>query len=156
MSTLTSSAASSWNSGQVQDFSTSPSLVIENDQRSSRVRGVGPADSTGKSSVRYCPGGTRPSTPADDGRRRRKPRDIGLVTAPCYGATPSSRRETSRLDKPGKVADCPHMGVMSGSDAHRLRNISARRKLSGRVARILASSRRVTAIMVHLMGAQML
>src|SRR5216683_167849 len=32
------------------------------DHASSAVRGVGPADKTGKSLVRYCPGGTRPAS----------------------------------------------------------------------------------------------
>ena len=35
---------------------------MENDQRSSGVRGVGPAESTGKSVVRYWPGGIRDAT----------------------------------------------------------------------------------------------
>src|SRR5690242_13043088 len=40
------------------------------------VCGVGPADSTGKSRVSYCPGGSRAAAPAS-GRRPRKPREIG-------------------------------------------------------------------------------
>jgi hypothetical protein len=39
-------------------MSVSPARRIENDQLSSGVCGVGPADSTGKSVVTYWPGGT--------------------------------------------------------------------------------------------------
>jgi hypothetical protein len=45
-------------------------------QRSSGIRGVGPAESTGKSRVRYCPGG-RPGT--DSRRRPPKPRDQRML-----------------------------------------------------------------------------
>src|SRR6266851_8434811 len=75
MSTVYVSVASFLNASQLQltgDF-TSPSMV--NDHWSSGVWGVGPAESTGKSVTRYCPGGRRSSTSA--GRRRpRNPRDI--------------------------------------------------------------------------------
>jgi hypothetical protein len=47
--------------------STAPS--ISSDHSSSGVRGVGPADSTGKSGVRYCPGGIREAS-ASAVRRR--------------------------------------------------------------------------------------
>jgi hypothetical protein len=53
MSTVTVSAGSAWNSAQVQDFSVSPPRRIANVQSGSGVCGVGPADSTGKSRVRY-------------------------------------------------------------------------------------------------------
>jgi hypothetical protein len=47
--------------------STAPSIA--RDHSSSGVRGVGPADSTGKSRVRYCPGGIREASAS--GLRRR-------------------------------------------------------------------------------------
>src|SRR5215475_4822850 len=46
---------------------------ITNSQRSSDTRGVGPADKTGKSVVRYCPGGSFTSAAL---RRPEKPREI--------------------------------------------------------------------------------
>ena len=56
---------------------TSPSTLKL--QRSSGVRGVGPAESTGKSRVTYWPGGTRSAAP---GSRRlpRKPREMKRST----------------------------------------------------------------------------
>src|SRR6266511_3340582 len=44
-------------------------------QRSSGVRGVGPAESTGKSRVRYWPGGTRFAT-SDSRRLPTNPREM--------------------------------------------------------------------------------
>ena len=52
---------------------TSPS--IENVQASRCTRGVGPAERTGKSRVRYCPGGSREGSTS--ARRPMKPREIG-------------------------------------------------------------------------------
>src|SRR3954468_168500 len=46
---------------------------ITNSQRSSDTCGVGPADKTGKSVVRYCPGGSFTSAAL---RRPEKPREI--------------------------------------------------------------------------------
>jgi hypothetical protein len=51
MSAVMVSAGSARNSGQVQDFFVWPPWVTENVQSSDGVRGVGPADRTGKSSV---------------------------------------------------------------------------------------------------------
>src|SRR6478672_7478827 len=47
-------------------------------QSSSRVRGVGPADSTGKSSTTYWPGGTREGSTLRRGRPL-KPREMGGI-----------------------------------------------------------------------------
>jgi hypothetical protein len=77
MSAVTFSCGSACISSQVQDFSVSPPCLIENVQFSVGVRGVGPADSTGKSWVTYWPGGTRLSSPAGVWWRRWKPRDNG-------------------------------------------------------------------------------
>src|SRR5258705_10316908 len=44
------------------------------------MRGVGPAERTGKSRVSYCPGGSRPAVSADC-RLPRKPREIGAIVA---------------------------------------------------------------------------
>src|SRR5215470_8004235 len=53
---------------------------ITNSQRSSGTCGVGPADKTGKSAVRYCPGGSFTSAAL---RRPEKPREIiAIYTSP--------------------------------------------------------------------------
>src|SRR5215467_11159125 len=53
---------------------------ITNSQRSSDTCGVGPADKTGKSVVRYCPGGSFTSAAL---RRPEKPREIiPIYTSP--------------------------------------------------------------------------
>src|SRR5687768_10374331 len=54
-------------------LSTSPSIVKSHSSRG--VRGVGPAERTGKPSTRYWPGGTRTS-PSACLRRPRKPREM--------------------------------------------------------------------------------
>src|ERR1700730_16310242 len=78
MSVVSVSVGRARNSAQVQLFVSRPP-VMENDQLSRAVCGVGPADRTGKSLVTYCPGGTRPAGASS--RLRRKPREIGLTTA---------------------------------------------------------------------------
>jgi hypothetical protein len=50
-------------------------------QRSRAVCGVGPTDKTGKSLVRYWPGGTRPAVSAGPGCLRWNPRETGLIPA---------------------------------------------------------------------------
>src|SRR6202021_529323 len=77
MSTVTVSVGSAWNSCHVHETGDWPPSM-ENVQSVSRVCGVGPADSTGKSEVTYCPGGTRPAGSASWWRRW-KPREIGLI-----------------------------------------------------------------------------
>src|SRR5205823_2472327 len=92
MSLVSVSVGRARNFSQVQ-LTVSRPPAIENDQRDSGVRGVGPADRTGKSLVTYCPGGTRSAGAAS--RLRRKPREIGL-TAAGYSSKipngPGSRR----------------------------------------------------------------
>src|SRR5438128_1165216 len=82
------------NSSQVQFFSLSTSPVIENVQSVSGVRGVGPAERTGKSLTRYWPGGRRPACPWSLGRPR-KAREM-KVTLEAYAQNaadvPSRRR----------------------------------------------------------------
>src|SRR5262249_345880 len=73
MSFVTLSRGSCWNSSHVQVTGSAPP-VIENVHSSSGVCGVGPAESTGKSSVRYWPGGTRSGGPS--WRRPRNPREM--------------------------------------------------------------------------------
>src|SRR5918995_6338198 len=74
MSTVTSSLGSARNSSHVHRRGSSTSPTIEKSQRSSGVRGVGPADRTGKSLVTYWPGGTR--LVGASVRRPLKPREV--------------------------------------------------------------------------------
>src|SRR5215217_1493017 len=83
MSTVTSSLGSARNSSHVQRRGSSTSPTIEKSQRSSGVWGVGPAERTGKSLVRYCPGGTR--SPGPSSRRPLKPREMIGGIAPPVG-----------------------------------------------------------------------
>src|SRR5262245_26786164 len=66
-------------SGQLHMWRWPDSVVTPSCQVSRLTRGVGPADSTGKSSVRYCPGGSVTS------RRPRpaKPRVMIAMSAPA-------------------------------------------------------------------------
>src|ERR1700675_3227371 len=65
-------SARNWSQVQCPGVPTRPSMVRLH--WSSLVRGVGPADSTGKSLTRYCPGGTRLARSASR-RFPKKPRD---------------------------------------------------------------------------------
>src|SRR5215203_4401326 len=62
MSFVISSEESARNSSQVHRFGSSTSPTIVKSHSSSGVRGVGPAESTGKPSSRYWPRGSRPSS----------------------------------------------------------------------------------------------
>ncbi len=80
MSTVTVSAGSARNSSHDHERTASVSPSIVNVHSASGVWGVGPADSTGKSLVTYCPGGTREGS-ALSRRRPRNPREIGLIAS---------------------------------------------------------------------------
>src|ERR687886_2872355 len=58
MSLVISSEGSCLNSSHVHFLGSSISPTMEKSHSSSGVRGVGPAESTGKPSTRYCPGGS--------------------------------------------------------------------------------------------------
>src|ERR671911_2440938 len=64
MSTATFVRGSAWNSSQDHFASSDPPCWSAKLQSSSRVRGVGPADSTGKSAVTCWPGGAPPPAAA--------------------------------------------------------------------------------------------
>src|ERR1700730_4228069 len=81
MSTVPASVGSARNSSQLQRWGLSTSPVMEKSHCSRRVWGVGPAESTGKSSVTYWPGGTREGS-ATGRRRPVKPRLIGDIGDP--------------------------------------------------------------------------
>src|SRR4029077_19159763 len=68
MSRVTVSLGNARSSSHVQCFSSSTSPSTENDHCASAVGGVGPAESTGKSRTRYCPGGKRASRDSSRGR----------------------------------------------------------------------------------------
>src|SRR5262245_35957121 len=80
MSTVICSSGSARSSSHVQRRGSSISPTIEKSHRSSGVCGVGPAESTGKSEVTYCPGGTRAES-ASSRRRPRNPRETNDITA---------------------------------------------------------------------------
>src|SRR5436305_1163968 len=78
MSTVIVSAGSEVNSVQDQETGWPTAPPIAKLHSSVDVRGVGPADSTGKSLTTYCPGGTRDGSTS--GRRRPwNPREIGTI-----------------------------------------------------------------------------
>src|SRR5215207_2013795 len=58
MSTVTDSAGKAISSDQLHRWLSPSSVVTVNSQASSGMRGVGPAERTGKSLVRYWPGGS--------------------------------------------------------------------------------------------------
>src|SRR5689334_4687482 len=78
MSTVTVSEGSAWNCSQVHETGSSIAPRSANSHRSSAVCGVGPAESTGKSSVTYWPGGTRPAS-ASSRRRPLKPLETNPI-----------------------------------------------------------------------------
>src|SRR4051794_4757102 len=78
MSVVTVSDGSSRNSSHGQDTGSATAPLIVKLHSSRGVRGVGPADRTGKSLTTYWPGGTRSGSTC--GRRPRKPREIGGMT----------------------------------------------------------------------------
>src|SRR5215203_1714693 len=74
MSVVISSEGSSLNSSHTHLIGSSTSPTMEKSHSSSGVRGVGPAESTGNPSTRYCPGGRWVSCTCFL-RRPRKPRE---------------------------------------------------------------------------------
>src|SRR5215510_6029853 len=79
MSTVTVSVGNSRNDFQLQRRKTSIPSSIVNSHRSKEMRGVGPADKTGKSVVRYCPGGNSASVAL---RLPKNPREIIAICPP--------------------------------------------------------------------------
>src|SRR5205807_2975334 len=100
ISTVAASAGSAMNSSQVQDTGVSTAPAIVKLHSSNGVCGVGPADSTGKSPVTYCPGGTREGS-ATGRRRPVKPRLIGDIRLSLTGS--SSAEELFNPDTRSRV-----------------------------------------------------
>src|SRR3712207_2729308 len=79
------------NSAQVQRITGRGPILRVNDQSASEIRGVGPAERTGKPSVSDCPGGTR-SDSSGAGRRPVKPL-VSIMLLPmsgCRGCRPGA------------------------------------------------------------------
>src|SRR5688500_14410343 len=93
MSTVTVSRGNATNSSHGHDTGSSTAPLIVKLHSSNGVRGVGPADNTGKSRVTYWPGGTRAGSTST--RRPRKPREnAGIDRAwPPIDRPPSSARD---------------------------------------------------------------
>src|SRR5581483_5502166 len=105
MSTTISLAGSASSSLHDRRKSSPPSGASkENDQRSSEVRGVGPADRTGKSSVTYWPGGTRPAALS---LRRLPVNPLVAIGPPPELAEPSSLGSSHRRHPHCKSAHAP-------------------------------------------------
>jgi WhiB family redox-sensing transcriptional regulator len=89
----------------------------------SGVRGVGPAERTGKPSVTYCPGGTRSAAPSGTVRRRRNPRKIGGLISSHSSLVPTStvwlRCKAANAIRPrlGRVVDHVHYRFFCGRRA---------------------------------------
>src|ERR1700741_2630807 len=79
MSLVIFSRGSATNSSHVQRSDWPSVLRTVRSHTDSGVRGVGPAESTGKSRVSYWPGGRRAAAPSG-WRRPRNPREMGLIT----------------------------------------------------------------------------
>src|SRR5262245_60453628 len=94
MSTTQSRAGNAMNVSHDHRAGSRTRPSIENDQRSSDVRGVGPADRTGKSVVRYWPGGIRSETlPGPAGARR--PTNPRVTNCSVMGILPVAERQAS-------------------------------------------------------------
>src|SRR5919201_4981100 len=79
MSMVGVSRGSAWNSSHDQRTERPLEPRIVKSHVASGVRGVGPAERTGKSRVSYCPGGRRPG--GADSRRLWKPRAMNGLSA---------------------------------------------------------------------------
>src|SRR5215204_3892236 len=116
MSLVISSEGSCLNSSQVHLLDSSISPTMEKSHSSRGVRGVGPAERTGKPSSRYCPGGSAVSCLL---RRPKKPleKNPSVITLPprspscTLALTKSSRSVASRprLSSSLETLPCPRV-----------------------------------------------
>src|SRR2546422_2815448 len=113
MSVVTDSCGSASNSSHVQR-ATGPSIPRSTkSQVTSAVRGVGPAESTGKSRVSYWPGGSRAAV-APGCRRPRNPREMnGSVMMVQYPLAPRGYviAAPARCKRPRFIAEYPNTYV---------------------------------------------
>src|SRR5918997_2636674 len=112
MSTVMRVFGSAWNSAQDHLASSEPPCWRAKLQSSGRVRGVGPADSTGKSAVTCWPGGTRAAAAASaPPRRPRNPHERGgSLMGRASFLDRSARRAAGRAEN--------HQSVFAMSVAH--------------------------------------
>src|SRR5919199_2121184 len=123
MSLVISSEGSRLNSSHVHLLGSSTSPTMEKSHSSRGVRGVGPAERTGKPSSRYWPGGSFVSCPL---RRRPKPREIN----------PSRMfRPSSLVRVPSGPCASPLIGRLSSRPTAPVDNRRARRVVCHRPAR---------------------
>src|SRR4051794_36539628 len=99
MSTVNVSWGSAMSSSQVQAGGSSTSPSMRKLQSAVSVRGVGPAESTGKSSTTYWPGGTRVGSTSRR-RRPRKPRETKAMAQPNAAASGSARHVVGIRQQP--------------------------------------------------------
>ena len=91
---MTSSAGSAWNAAQSQVCTSPVSVVMRNSHEPVSTRGVGPADSTGKSVTRYWPGG---SFSRPDRGRPLNPGDTMPMRLACHPATGQRQAGTTTV-----------------------------------------------------------
>src|SRR5215469_2229417 len=99
MSRVIFSLGSLRKSSQVHCFGAATSPVIENVQSASAVLGVGPADKTGKSRVRYWPGGRRFAAAWSRGRPWNAGGDMGVLLARADERTLRTTRGLEATEK---------------------------------------------------------
>src|SRR5918998_3348673 len=107
MSTVKVCEGSWTNSCQDQLTGSRTNPSIENRHWSSGMRGVGPAERTGKSRTRYCPGGMRPAAPSCR-RLPVKPREMKFPTMALLPfATQRYAYFRPEIAGPAREADAP-------------------------------------------------
>src|SRR5918992_3824154 len=129
ISFVTSSEGSCLNSSQVHLLGSSISPTMEKSHSSSGVWGVGPAESTGKPSSRYCPGGSAVSWLL---RRPLKPleKNPSTITFPprssirTLALTKSSRSVVSRPRPTSSLETLPCPRVIVGSVIPRAHDVA--------------------------------
>src|ERR687896_521535 len=127
---LVISSEGSWlNSSQVHLLGSSTSPTMEKSHSSRGVRGVGPAERTGKPSSRYCPGGSAVSRPL---RRPKKPleKNPSVITFPPRSSAciltlaKSLRSVVSRTGPTSRPKSLPCPRVIIGSIVARAHDVA--------------------------------
>src|SRR3954471_1051242 len=116
MSAVSVSDGSARNSSHGHDTGSPTAPLIVKLHSSSGVRGVGPAESTGKSLTTYCPGGTRAESTC--GRRPRKPREMcamAMLLSGRVGRLRCTSEDRGPIDRLGTVA-VAHPAVVAPLD----------------------------------------
>src|SRR5439155_9528384 len=135
ISTVQSRGPSAWNAAQSQLMGSRTRPSIENDQRSSGMRGVGPAERTGKSLVRYWPGGTRPAAPVSGvDRRPTKPRvtNRSVISPPPFPSSPHDDLVCGRIGRRARRRGFAGLAAAAGALLEQLRDERRPARLVGR------------------------